>query len=264
MAALLLLSVLAFALPGAQASSVGYPPLNTTITGPSTLPTNGTGNYYAVASGGPAETLEGSYVGNYTFTNEIVGVDTTGSFVTPSSGAFIGRDANFSIGGLVNDGTYTFELNVTSHGAGSKPTNLTQIFTFQITVVVPYLISATVQNMNSYTVSGAVIDVLLDGTFVGATTIPSLAASGTSVITYNYTNTTLSPGYHTFTLEIKGPPGLLEFTNGQSMFSETFYVQGAPPNYTYYWFGGASLAVLAVLISLIIFGPRRPRRKKSP
>lgn len=246
----------------APASATANPAFKVTISGPSILPINGTGAYIALAQGGPAEALNGSFVGNYTFTDQIVGVDTTGSFVSPVSGAFIGEQLNLTLGGLNSTGVYTLELNVTSHGPGGR--NETQVFSYAFTIVIPFLIQVTVQNLNAYTLSSAVIDVSLDGNPVGVMSVPSLSPSGTTVLKYNYT-APLLPGYHTFTLTLVGAVGLLEFSNGQRTISVQFYVQGSPPSYTNDYIFGAGLTVLAILISILFFGPRRAsRKKKSP
>ena len=240
--------------------SAGYPSFTVSFSGPSLMPANGSIKYVATASGGPAEQLDGVYTGNYTFSASVVGLNTAGSFVSPVSGAFVSRMINLTVGGLNQSGTYTLELNCTSHGK----TNLTQVFSQQFQVVFPYIVSATVKNLNAYTVSGAVISVLLDGTPVGAISVPSLLPSASAQVKYNYTSLGLSPGYHTFTLVLEGSAQLLEFGDGSTSYSVTFYVQGPSPDYTYYYLAGITAAVLAAFISLLFFGPRRVRRKRNP
>lgn len=248
----------------ARAASVNYPPFNVQISGPSLLSSNSSGQFFATARGGPAQLVNGTYVGNYTFTTSLLGVDTSGSFVSPVSGAFIGEQVNLTVGGLVATGTYTFELNVTSHGVGAHTTNLTQIFSTQFQIVIPYVVSTTVKNLNSYQVNGAAIQVSLDGSVVGSLGVPSLLPSATTAVTYNYTTLGLAPGYHTFTLTLVGEGSLLQFGNGQTSYSVTFYVSGPPPSYTTDELTGLGLALIAIFISLLFFGPRRPRRKRSP
>lgn len=261
---LLVLSVLPIVAPTAAASPVNYPPFNVVITGPALLATNGSGVYYATATGGPAETLSGQYIGNYTFTDQILGVSTQGSFTSPFSGAFIDQQANLSLGGLVDDGSYTLELNVTSTSGGKAPVNLTRIFTYQFSVVAPYVVEATVNNENSYTVSGVAVQIDLDGVLVGETSLPSLAAAASTQVKYNYTSTGLSPGYHTFTLVLVGSYGLVEFSNGQTSYSVTFYVSGPAPDYTQYYLYGLTITVFCIFITIFFFGPRPRRKKKSP
>lgn len=255
---LLLLSALLLGLPAPAAASSGLP-LHVTITGPSLLAENESGTFVATASGGPAEALNGTFIGNYTFTDSLIGVNTTGGFVTPPSGAFIGQTINLTVGGLNHSGTYTLELNVTSNGDGH---NVTQIFSQQFQIVQPYLLIATVQNLNTYTVSNALILVYLDGAQVGDISIPSLSPSGSTSVRYNYTTLGLASGWHTFTMVIQGP-GLLEFSNGQSSYSVSFYVNAPATDYTWYYLAGLVITVLAILISLLIFAPRRPRKKRS-
>ncbi|MDE1820127.1 MAG: hypothetical protein KGJ23_03605 [Euryarchaeota archaeon] len=262
--ALLVVSLLTPAVGVSRGSSTNYPPFSVSITGPSLLSLNGSGKFVAYAQGGPAERLNGSVVGNYTFTTQLVGADTAGSFVTPPSGAFIAQYVNATVGGINHTGTYTLEFNVTSHGVGHGAQNLTQVFSRQFQVVVPYIISATVENPNNFGVDGAVIQVALDGSVVGSLRVPSLLPAGSAQIKYNYTTLGLSSGYHTFTLTLVGGAGVLEFANGQPSMDVSFYVPAPAPDYTLYYLSGISVTVLAIFISLLFFGPRRPRRKKNP
>ncbi len=264
--AVLVLSASAILLPagGANASSAASPPFNVQITGPSLLSTNVSGHFFATASGGPAELLNGTVTGNYTFTVSVVGLDTSGSFVSPVGGAFVNQEINVTVGGLNHTGTYTLEFNVTSHGFAHGLGNETQVFSTQFQVVVPYIVATTVQNINTFQVSGSTIRVSLDGAVVGSIGVPTMLPDASVAVKYNYTTLGLSPGYHTFTLTLVTSGGLLQFSNGQQTYSVSFYVQGPAPDYTVYYLTGAGATVLAIFISLLFFGPRRPRRKKNP
>ena len=271
--ALLVLSVLLFAglvpvglgaaappSPGSAPVSGASNPLTAHLTGPSVLALKGTGAFYMVAFNGTAVNTSG-LVGNYTFTTQLLGPNTTGAFVQPPSGAFATNNQTFTVGSISSTGTYTLAVSLTSHGpSGNETANFTK--TFQ--VVTPYLLTATVYNPGNRTVTGASVEVLLDGNFLGSAGLTSLAPLTHATFTYNYTTLGLSPGEHTFTLVIQSVPGLLVFSGGSHSVSVNFYVQAPAANYTLDWEAGIVLALLAIFISVMIVVPRRSRSRKNP
>ncbi len=235
-------------------------PLTARLTGPPAIAVKGKGNFYMVAFNGTAVDASG-LVGNYTFTTQLLGPNTTGAFVQPPSGAFATDNQTFTVGSISSPGTYTLAVSLVSHGpSGNETANFTR--TFQ--VVTPYLLTATVYNPSNRTVTGASVEVLLDGKVLGSAGLTSLAPLTHATFTYNYTTLGLSPGEHTFTLVIQSVPGLLVFSGGAHTESISFYVQAAPANYTLDWEVGILLTVLAIFISLLIVAPRRTRNRKSP
>lgn len=256
------LGLLATLLPLAGAASphpaASYPPVKATLTGPSVLAVSATGSYVLKASGGPAQLLDGSFVGNYTYNASLIGANTTGGSVSPASGSLTNESTTLKVTAPNNTGTYTLSVNVTSTFRGNSTSTSTG-FTF--TAVVPYVVSASLVNHNSYTIKGALVQVNLDGTQVAVVTLPSIQANGSYNFVYNYTTTGLSPGDHTFTLTLQGPYGLLQFSQGGNSISSSFYVTPPPVDYTLYYVTGISLVGLAIFISLLIVGGRK--RKKS-
>jgi hypothetical protein len=235
-------------------------PLTAHLTGPSVVAVRGKADFYMVAFNGTAVNASG-LVGNYTFTTQLLGPNTTGAFVQPPSGAFATNNQTFSVGSIPTPGTYTLAVSLTSHGpSGNETANFTKSFQ----VVTPYLLTATVYNPSNRTVTGASVQVLLDGKVVGSAGLTSLAPLTHATFTFNYTTVGLSPGDHTFTLVIQSVPGLLVFAGGGRTLSVTFYVQAPAANYTLDWEAGIVLAVLAIFISLLIVVPRRSRSRKNP
>jgi len=235
-------------------------PLTAHVTGPTILSVLGKGNFTVSASGGPSQLANGTMVGNYTYNATLSGGNTSGSSITPSTGTLTNGTATFALVAPNDTGTYTLTAEVISHPTTGKPAFYNATFT--LNVVIPYVLSATISNPNSFTVTGAIIQVALDGSVVGLVNLPSIAANGTYSLAYNYTTTGLSSGWHTFTISIYGIQSLLKFSNDESALSISFYINPPPVNYEDYYLLGITLALLAIFISLLVVGGRRKRKDK--
>jgi hypothetical protein len=235
-------------------------PLTATVTGPSLMNILGKANFVVTASGGPSQLPNGTMSGNYTYNATISGGNTSGSSVTPHTGELVNGTATLALVAPNNTGTYALTVEVISNPTTGSPAFYNTSVDF--TVAIPYVLSATITNPNSFTVSGAIIQVSLDGTIVGTVTLPSIAGNGTYALTYNYTTAGLSSGWHTFSLAIQGIPSILVFTNGQGTLTVSFYVNPPPVNYEMYYLLGITLALLAIFISLLVVGGRRRRSSK--
>ncbi len=242
-----------------QPAAATYPPLKANVTGTSVAALGAKYTFTISATGGPAQLQNGTFVGNYTFNASIIGANTTGGSVSPSTGSLRNGETTLNLTAPNNTGSYTLSVTVTSV-YGKNNTTISAGAAFL--VVIPYVVSASIDNHNYYTVRGALIQVSLDGTQVAVVTLPSIAANGSYSFQYNYTTAGLSSGSHTFTLTLEGAYGLLTFSNGDASVSSTFYVTAPPVDYTYYYLIGASLVVLAIFISLfVVGGPKRKRTK---
>lgn len=236
-------------------------PLKGNITGPTVLPVTGQGTYVLEASGGPAELANGTVKGNYTYNATIIGINTTGGLVSPATGTLTNGTADLTLTGPNNTGNYILNVNVTSKPDTGNSTSI--IVSYNFTTVVPYVLSDSLDNHNSFAITGARVIVGFDGSTVATITLPSIAANGTYDFVYNYTTSAgLSSGYHTFTLTISGTSNLLTFSNGQTQLSVTFYVQPPATDYTWYYAIGALLVALAIFISLFVVGGGRRRKKR--
>ncbi len=249
---------------GAPASrSASSPPIQATIQGPSVLGISAKATFYFTAHGGPAEASNGSTTGNLSYHASLIGGNTSSGLVAPPQGVFVNNTANVTVQAPNITGNFELEVEVTSFAYSNKSDNASQNFTAAFTVVLPYSVNAVLQNPNNFTVSHVEVQVQLDGTVVGNVSVPSMAPQADFDLHYNYSTLSLTPGWHTFTLEIMGPPGLLLFSTGSPTESISFYVTPPPVDYTPYYLGGAGVAVAAIFISTLILGPRRGRRKKS-
>ncbi len=265
MSARQLLLVIAFvgllAVPSlAAASSVSYPPLKASVSGPTLVAVSATEHYVVNATGGPSSPSGGSGFGNYSYNASIVGGNTSGSSVTPATGSLKNDTTTLTLVAPNNTGTYTLTVEVKSQATTGNASYTNATITF--TVVQPYVVSTTIDNPTPYKIRGAVVEVALDGAVVNDITLPTIGGNGSFSFTYNYSTTGLSSGYHTFTLTLKSTPGLLVFSNGQQQYTATFYVSPPAPDYTLYIVTAVSLASVAIFISLLVVGGRARRRSK--
>jgi hypothetical protein len=248
--------------PAAHPAS-NYPPFSVTINGPHLLGLLEKASFVVTASGGPAELPNGTYVGNYSFRASLAGGNVSSGNVAPPSGVLQNRTVTLSVQAPDSPGVDSLVVEVSSVAPNGTRGNVTGNFTAPFTVVVPYTVTALLRNPNNYSVLRLKVDVALDGSYVGTVVVPSIAAGGSYVVSYNYTTLGLPSGWHTFTFSLAGPAGLVVFANGETSYSVSFYVAPPPPNYTNdYLIGIASVAV-AIFILTLFFGPRRIRRKKS-
>lgn len=250
---------------GASAATA-VPPLSGQVTGPTLLGALQKGTFTVTGRGGPAEALNGTTVGTYNYSTTITatnGTTPSTGFVAPPDGVLINLSASFTVEAPNITGTYILTVEITSIGPGGTG-NVSTNVTADFDVLEPYFVQATIHNPNGFAVAGAVVVVDLDGSTVGHQVLPSITADGSFDFSFNYTTTGLSSGWHTFTMTLTGTPGLLTFGNGAMSESSSFYVPPPPVNYTFDITVGLLLTVTAILISLMILGGRRPRRKKSP
>lgn len=257
---LAVVSLLALTMPAlAELPAASLPHPTATLTGPSLVAATSKSDYVLSASGGPAVASNGTITGNFTYNATIIGTNTTGGSVSPATGTFTNHSVVLALIAPNNTGSYSLMVEVKSTGTtgNSTYTNATAPFT----VVIPYVVSTSIDNPNAYKIQGAIVQVNLDGSTLAEVTLPTIGANGTYAFAYNYTTLGLSSGYHTFTLSLHGTPGLLEFSNGQTTYSVTIYVTPPAPDYTFYIVGGVGLTAAAIFISLLVVGGRA--RKKS-
>jgi hypothetical protein len=208
-----------------------------------------------VVSGGPAGDLGG---GNFSYRAEIIGDNETGSSVFPSSGTST---------------TGIFKLNVTMPGeafqtikvkinATSKEDIITgesryKIREYEVDIVDPILLKATVYNVGSVDAEGVVAEFYADDILLGSTTF-SVPAGSSKIVMYNWTWASISNGEHLVKVVIDDPNDIVEFSDGNNVYSMTIYVgsQGNPV--------GAVLTVgviiMSVLVALMVMA--KPQKRK--
>jgi len=260
-AAVLLLSALLAFVPGAgatPAASTGSTPITGNVTGPSIVSTSSNGTFYLNATGGPA-VVSGIFAGTINWTATLSGANTTGSSVTPDNGSITNSTSQpvkltLTSGAIAE--TLTLTVKVTSALAGQ---NKTGNFSKTFRLVPPYTVRATLEVGADAGTLPFNVTVELDGAVVATVTVPKLAPNATYDLVYRYPSTGLSSGYHTFTLVLADPHGLVTFANGETVQSTTFYIAPAAPNNTVWYVVG----VVAFFGVLFIYATRGAARRRG-
>lgn len=192
-------------------------------------------------SGGPALDLGG----NYTYRAEIIADNDTGASVTPSSGGDPSGvfALNVTMPGEAPQ-TIKIKFNITSRDISAQKLTWTER-EFEIKVVDPIMIQATVYNRGSVDASNVTAEFYADGTLLGTQTF-AVTAGSQRVLTYNWTWLKISNGEHVVTVIIDDPNDIAEFSDGNNVFSKTIYVgeQGNPL--------GAVLSVIVGIMAVLV------------
>ena len=263
---LVLIALAALALgaaaPGAGATPLAIgtpsPPVAGNVTGPALVAASGNGTFFLNASGGPAE-VDGALTGTIAWNATLSGPNTTGTSVTPATGS-VTNSTSQPVRLTVTAGkipeTLRLSVKLTSTGSGKNETlNVSASFR----IVLPYVVRATLVAGPSVAVLPFNVTVSLDGTVVGTVAVPMLAPNATFDLVFRYASLGLPSGYHTFTLSMASPHGLVSFANGLTVQSTTFYV--APPATSdTLWYAVGAVAFLGVLF---IFATRVAARRQG-
>jgi len=230
-------------------------PVTGSITGPTVVSTNSTDLYHVRGWGGPAVSANATVVGNLSYYATPVGPNLTGVSFNPGSAFF---KNNASITATLHPGnttqTISIDIMVSSVYQGK---NASTNFSITVSVVRPYVVSATIVNPTNATVSAFAVYVTLDGTVIGQVNVSSLAPRASTRVTYEYPTLGLSVGSHTFTFSLVQLHGLVTFSNGQTVYSESVYVTGPPPSYTLWYIAGIVAFFGAIFIFLTRVAARR-------
>ena len=243
-------------LPAAQGAS-STNPVTGSVQGPKILAVHGSTRLTINATGGPAFAANGTQVGNLTYYASIAGSDLTGVSVLPATNAFVlGQPLTplLDVGATPEVLTITFEIS-SVYQTENVSTNLT----YTVTVVQPYVVSATIYNPGSTSVLGFTVDVELDGAVIGNVSVPSISPRGTYNLSFQYATLGLSAGAHTFTISLANENGLVTFAGGATMYSTTVYVRESAPNNTV-WYVLGGVAFVGVLF---IFATRVAARRRG-
>lgn len=203
--------------------------------------------------GGPAAT-EGT---NYTFKAEIVADNETGSSITPSTGSAASGVFNVTVTMPGEAQTITVRVNATSKGTDSV-NSVTEVREYEVEVVQPITITATVYNTGSVDAEDVKATFYADGILLGEQEF-SIAAGASKVLVHNWTWANIADGEHVVTVVLDDEDGLVEFSDGNNVYSMTIYVgsQGNPV--------GAVLTVgviiMAVLVVLMFIAKPQMRKK---
>ena len=244
--------------PGA-ADAAEYDPLHAQLQGPQVVATQSVNMYTLSLVGGPAEAGEG----NYSFNAQITGKDTSGASIDPNA---VEQEPNgpfyINLTAPSVPQTLTITIDCTSANAG---TTVKASVAFQVVVVEPVVISASIKNTGDVGARGVPLSLRIyqDGEWVEfySTTL-NLAAGETRDFRYNWTALGLEPGEHKVRMALDPGNELVTFEGGGSVYEATFYYD--MPGY-----GGINslLWVLVIALGLVAFllwrrpGPKGRKRR---
>jgi len=206
-----------------------------------------------IVVGGPAADIGG----NYSYQDvEMTGTNTTGWKVDPitqtsESGVF---KLNLTLPGEAGQ-TVKIELNATSTEWKTDEETYTAA-DFEIKVVDPIVITATVFNKGVVDAVNATAEIYADGLLLH-TQVINLAAGSSQTITYNWTFASIRSGKHVVSVKVNDPNDLVEFSDGNNEYSITIYVgsQGNP--------AGAVLTVglMMVIVLFVLTYLQKPAKR---
>jgi hypothetical protein len=252
------LLVLPAAAPSARASTAAAAhPVTGNLTGPTLLGWKANAQFVLHATGGPAVLPNGSIVGNLTYYASLSGTNVTGASITPDSSGIV-NGGNNTLTFTANNVTQTIDI-VIEIASVLNSSNESYNFTYAVQIVQPYVVATTLVNFGNTTVLTFPVQVWLDGAKVATVPVPTILAHQTYAFSYAYASLNLPAGQHTFTLVLGDQHGLVRFPNGSIIYTQTFYIPAAPPNYTDWYAAG----VIAFLGALLIFGARVGARRRG-
>ncbi len=232
--------------PLASPAAVGT--LAGNITGPTSIPTSGSATYFINASG-YSKGLALSWTG------AIVGGNTSGATLTPTSGTvIIGTPSRtvLKVGAVAQPVTIEVELK-----GGVLENNSTLNLSYTVQVEVPITLRATLVAGPSATVLPFTLEVDLDGAKVGTVSVPSLKPNAVYNLSYDYGGPALSPGWHVFTVSLAEEHGLVTFANGATALSSGFYIAQPPADVALWGVVGVVAFFGVLFISLTRVAARR-------
>jgi len=205
--------------------------------------------------GGPA----GDLGGNFSYeVNVIVEEGGAPSEPSPKTGTSDTGVFKFNVTmPSVGPQTIKLSVNVTSKDfAGTGSTY--RVRDFEMKVVEPVVIGATVYNLGDVDVTDATARFYADGMLL-ATKKFSVAKGSSAKLQHNWTFVKIDEGKHVVTIVIDEAEGLVEFRDGNNVYSLTIYI-GERSNPI-----GAILTigvmVMSVLVALMVL--QKPSRRKS-
>ncbi len=247
----------AFALLESAPNAAAYSGIDVTLQRPAFAGIGQKVECVMTITGGPAEAG-----GNYSYSASVVGTNTTGAGVFPSTGS-PQRSGTFVFNvtmPTVGDQTIKIRVNVTStSSSGGKSDTLER--DFEMKVVVPITIYAAVVNTGSISVSNVTASFFADGVLL-STRVFNISANGTQKLIYNWTFLTVTTGKHVIMVTINDPYKVVEFSTGGNVMTRDIWV-GSHGNPL-----GALLSGVVVVLAFLVFlvwiqkPMRRPKARK--
>lgn len=173
-------------------------------------------------TGGPAEDGIGS---NYSYEADIEADNTTGSFVSPDTGSSATGvfKLNITMPGEAPQ-RIKIVINATSKGGSPSVTKYLEQ-AFEMKVVDPILVTATVYNVGDVDARNVTAKFYADGTYL-ASRVFNVTAGSSATLMYNWTFDNIRSGKHVITVVVDDANELVEFSTGNNVYALTIYVGG--------------------------------------
>ena len=212
--------------PGASLNAAAYGGIDVQLVHPTFAGTSEKVEVTLTLRGGPAEDTGG----NYSYVAKIIATNMSGAQVSPErggpsqSGVF---KFNVTTPAAAKQ-TIKVEINATSTAqpSGNETYRVVQ---YSMKIVEPVVISATVFNEGAVAVDNATAQFYADGTLLGTKAF-NVSAGSSAVVSYNWTFLSLKSGKHVVTVEVDDENDIVEFSDGNNVYSRTVYIgeQGDP------------------------------------
>lgn len=259
--AVLLLAMLSLTVP---VSALGHLPgdaraafsgIEVNLDRPSFAGTDQTVECTLTVRGGPA----GDLGGNYSYSAEVVGTNTTGSSVVPNTATSQSGVWKLNVT-MPSEGLQKIKIriNATSTASSGSSSDTFQA-DFTVTVVVPILIKATVFNTGAVDARNVTTRFYADGVLISTQSI-NVSAGGSQVVSYNWTFLKIKTGKHVVSVSVDEPNDLVEFSDGNNVVSRTIFV-GKQSNAVGAIITGAVIIVSAMVFLMWIQKPARRGKK---
>jgi hypothetical protein len=204
--------------------------------------------------GGPA----GDMGGNFSYEIEVDGENIQGFVASPrtatsETGVF---RLNLTMPEQADQTIFVEIIATSEEWTGTDSVN--QTFEFEIKVVTPILITAVVHNRGVVDAIDVTASFYADGDLLGTQDF-SIAAGDSKVLYYNWTFASIEDGKHTITVSIDDQDKIVEFNDGNNVYTRTIYV-GQEGNII----GGVLMVAvifLAIVVTLTYF--QKPAKKKK-
>ncbi len=205
-------------------------------------------------AGGPASDAPG----NYSYKAEIIADNKTGSSVTSSTGTSSSGKfkLNITMPGY-GPQTITLKVNATSKNSVTGD-SVNKISEVTIKVVDPIILRVTVHNTGVVDAKNVTAKFYADGILLN-TQIFNVSAGSSKVLKQNWTWVNIADGKHVVSVIIDDPNGIVEFSDGNNIYSMTIYI-GEQSNPI-----GGVLTVGVIIMSLLLgltMMTKPSRRKK--
>lgn len=179
---------------------------------------------------------------NYSFTAELTGANIIGGDITPNNGTSENGLFLLTITGPTNRGELIIRVNAT---AVEQDVIWYRIKEFELNVVEPIHISATLYNRGDQDVNNVVVQLFVDGALKD-TKYYSIAAGSSTQVSFNWTFSSIASGEHIVKLVADGPLDLVEFSEGDNVLLKSIYYS-KPGNLI-----RGILSVLIIFVSVIL------------